>query len=243
MAKQEFQQSAGQPLPGVRLRAAAALVRPGRVVADIGTDHGYLPAYLVQAGICPFAYASDIRPGPLAKARETVQKYGLEKRVCCLLGDGLSQVPPGKAEDIVIAGMGGDMIAKIIAAAAWLQNPAVHLILQPMTAQDALRRWLCENGFSIQTETAVCEARHVYTVMSVYYIGRALAWDEVFLQVGRHMDSRDKASAAYMRRRAERLQKKVQGMERSAHSDPDAVRYYQRTIDTIIRMVERCENS
>ncbi len=243
MTQQEHQQTAGLPLPGARLLAAAALVRPGRVVADIGTDHGYLPAYLVRAGICPFAYASDIRPGPLAKARETVRKYGLDSRVCCLLGDGLEQVPPGKAEDIVIAGMGGDMIANILANAAWLQNPAVHLILQPMTAQNALRRWLCENGFAIQTETAVCESRHVYTVMSVYYIGRASKWDEVFLQVGRHGDNRDAASAAYMRSRAQRLQKKVRGMERAAHSDPDAIRSYQETIDTILRMVERCENS
>ena len=131
-----------------RLSAVAALVRLGSRLADIGTDHAYLPVWLVQNGVCPAAIAADLRPGPLEAARRHVAAAGLEDRISLRLGDGLAPVFPGEADDIVIAGMGGETIAAILAAADWLADARLRLVLQPMSRAEETRRWLLKNGFS-----------------------------------------------------------------------------------------------
>ena len=125
-----------------RLSAVAALVREGRRVADIGTDHALLPVWLVRTGRCPAAVASDIRQGPAAAARRQVEKAALSDRISVRVGDGLAPLAPGEAEDIVIAGMGGETVAEILAAAPWVRNKAYHLVLQPMSKPEKLRQFL-----------------------------------------------------------------------------------------------------
>ena len=152
-----------------RLAMVAACIRPGSRLADIGTDHAYLPVWLVEAGICPSAIASDLRPGPLESARRTVEAAGLSDRISLRLGDGLSTVRPGEAEDIAIAGMGGETIAAILAAAPLVQDKAVRLVLQPMSRAEELRRFLLENGFSLLAERLVTDGTHLYPVMTAVY--------------------------------------------------------------------------
>ncbi len=154
-----------------RLACVASLVRPGRVLADIGTDHAYLPVHLVGAGVCPRAIASDIGEGPLAAALHTVQVAGLEDKIACRLGDGLSTVAPGEVEDIAIAGMGGETIAAILAASDWVRDERLRLILQPMSRAEELRRWLLWNGFAILEEHLVRDKHHLYPVMTAEYTG------------------------------------------------------------------------
>jgi tRNA (adenine22-N1)-methyltransferase len=154
-----------------RLGTVAALVRHGARVADIGTDHAYLPVYLLQAGVCPSAIASDIGEGPLEAARHTVTAAGLTDKISLRLGDGLAGIAPDEAEDIVIAGMGGETIAAILQAAPWVKNPALRLILQPMTRAEDLRCWLLQNGFSVLQERLVQDGRHLYPVLAAEYPG------------------------------------------------------------------------
>ena len=154
-----------------RLSAVAALVRQGSRLADIGTDHAYLPVHLVQAGVCPSAIASDIGAGPLDAARRTVTENGLTSEIALHLGDGLSTVSADEIDDIAIAGMGGETIAAILEAAPWVKDTRLRLILQPMTRAEDLRRWLLTHGFTVLEEHLITDGRHLYPVLAAHYTG------------------------------------------------------------------------
>ncbi len=168
-----------------RLRQVAALVRHGSRVADIGTDHAHLPLWLVQTGVCPFAIASDIVPGPVAAATHTVTQAGESGRISVRLGSGLSTVLPEEVDDIVIAGMGGETMVSILQAAPWVQHTRYRLILQPMTRAEVLRRYLWEMGFDITREIPVSEGKHWYTVMCAAYTGNQQYFSEAVYHIGR----------------------------------------------------------
>lgn len=150
-----------------RLRMAASLVPPGARLADIGTDHGYLPAALILEGGIPSAIAADLRPGPLARARETAVRYGLEDRLSLRLCDGLSGIGPEEADAVVIAGMGGETIAAILEAAPWVRERNIPVIVQPMSSMPDLRAWLGRSGYCIETEKLCREGETLYTALSV----------------------------------------------------------------------------
>lgn len=151
-----------------RLRAVAAQVRSGVRVGDIGTDHAYLPVYLVAQGLAAGAVASDVRPGPVSAARRTVESAGLSDRVSVRLGDGLAPIAPDEVEDIVIAGMGGETMAAILEAAPWLQNTRYRLILQPMSHPEAVHAFLLRHGFAFEREFLVNDGRD-YIVLTASF--------------------------------------------------------------------------
>ena len=167
-----------------RLYTVSTLVPHGARVADIGTDHGHLPIYLIQQGISPFCLACDIKEKPLQSARENIRKVGLSN-LEARLGSGLAPVLPDEVDCITVAGMGGEVIASILEDSPWVRNERYTLILQPMTSADALRRYLCEKGFSIKKEIACEENRKVYTVMLVRFSGECFRPSEIFCRVGR----------------------------------------------------------
>lgn len=147
-----------------RLRAIADQVPKGAKLADIGTDHGYLPVWLVLNGVVDSAIAADLRKGPLERAKQTAARYGVEGKLRFRLCDGLAGIAPEEADVIAIAGMGGDTIAAILAAAPWTREKT--LLLQPMTAQPELRRWLSAHGYAIQSERAAREGQRLYCVLA-----------------------------------------------------------------------------
>lgn len=149
-----------------RLKAIAAWVPQGAKLADIGTDHAYLPVWLVLHGRVESAIASDLRKGPLERARLTGRTYGAEG-IDYRLGNGLSGIGPQEADTIVIAGMGGENIASILAAAPWTGDGVHTLLLQPMTRSAQLRRFLMENGYAITREALVRDRGTIYPVMEV----------------------------------------------------------------------------
>lgn len=149
---------------GPRLQKCADFVRPGAFLADIGTDHGYLPIWLLKQGLVRAALAADVNPRPLAAARANAQKYGVD--LACVLSDGLGAVPQEAAQDIVVAGMGGELIAQIVQAAPWARQS--HLVLQPMSAAEKLRAFLFSAGLAIAREEAVVENGKCYSVLSVF---------------------------------------------------------------------------
>ena len=150
-----------------RLRTAADLVPAGARLADIGTDHAYLPAALLLEGKIPYAIAADLRHGPLLRAKETAAEYGCRDRMGFRLCDGLKGIRPEETDAIVIAGMGGETIAQILADAPWVRERNVPLVLQPMSSLPDLREWLFQNGYQIEEERLAREEDAIYVVMSV----------------------------------------------------------------------------
>ena len=152
---------------GPRLRAIAELVPLGcRTLADIGTDHGYIPVSLLLEGRLDRAIAADIGAPPLDHARRTAGLYGVSERMDFRLGDGLAVVEPGEAEVIVIAGMGGDTITEILDAAPWSRDGPL-LLLQSMSRTDVLRRWLPANGYAVCREKLVQDKGVLYPILAV----------------------------------------------------------------------------
>ena len=147
-----------------RLQLLADQVSPGARLADVGTDHAYLPVWLRLHGRVVSAIACDLREGPLARARETGRAYGADG-IDFRLGDGLSVVSPEEADTIVIAGMGGENIAAILEQAPWTADGVHRLLLQPMTRAEALRRFLMDYGYAIRRETLVRDRGTLYPVM------------------------------------------------------------------------------
>ncbi len=196
-----------------RLSAVAGMVRNGAVVADIGTDHAYLAAHLINSGVSPHVYACDINSAPLTRAQETVMRCGLQGKISLQLSNGLQALPQGCAQDIVIAGMGGELIADIIAGAGWLKSPQVHLILQPMTRPEHLRHWLFTSGYDILKEQGVHLGRHYYTVMLASYTGVRLEPDDLLQSVGRLTGNTDKDSIDYLKHYIQVLYRILSGLE------------------------------
>lgn len=148
-----------------RLELLADLTKKYASVADIGCDHAYLSILLARSGVQ--VIASDVAQGPHDKAMENIVRFGLEDKIALRLGDGLSTLQPGETEAIVIAGMGGLVIADILSAGRHLLTAQTRLFLQPMRADEDLRKYLYENGFVILAEHLVREARRIYTVLEV----------------------------------------------------------------------------
>lgn len=171
-----------------RLLAVARLVREDSSLADIGCDHGFLPAYLVLNGRIKRAVAADINEGPLASCRTLVNEYALGEKIKCVLSDGLENIPENEAEDIAICGMGGELIADILSKCEWAKRADKHYIFNPMTHPEILRRYLCENGFEIGEDIIVQEGRHYYSVFEATYTGAVKEYPESYYYLGNITD-------------------------------------------------------
>ena len=147
-----------------RLKLAAEYCLPCKKIIDVGCDHAYLCLHLVERG-AESAFASDIRPGPLAAAKEHIAACGMADRVQAVLCPGLEAFGPQDADTVSICGMGGEMIASILEAAPWTAKGDHKLVLQPMTNGNRLRKWLAENGYAIEKEALAREGERLYVVM------------------------------------------------------------------------------
>ncbi len=155
-----------------RLMTAVPYVRPGRLVADIGTDHAYLPIYLCEAGILTpvsaangevlCAVAADINKGPVERADLHIGAAGLSARIRTVQTDGLRGLDVYDPADIIIFGMGGELIASILEASPWVNRRGKRLILQPMTHAEKLRAYLLSAGYAIVGETLSREGDRIY---------------------------------------------------------------------------------
>ncbi len=167
-----------------RLKLAASFVRPGAVFADVGCDHGRLSVYLMQQCGASRGYACDIRPQPLEKARQLLTRKGLIDQVEPVLTDGLNGLAGKGITDVIIAGIGGEVLAHIVEEADFLKDPAVRIILQPQSKEHILRKELCRMGYCIEEEHCVHSGRFLYTVMVVSYSGNCHEADDLFAYCG-----------------------------------------------------------
>lgn len=150
-----------------RLQAVANLVPQGARLADIGTDHAYLPVWLWEQGRIASAVAGDIAPGPCRAARNTVAMYGAGKAIEVRQGSGLEVLKAGEVDCIAICGMGGSTIISILEADLEVAQAAQRLVLQPMAGAAGLRRWLVQQGWSLVTEDLVDDEPHFYEIIAV----------------------------------------------------------------------------
>ncbi|MDR2357828.1 MAG: class I SAM-dependent methyltransferase [Oscillospiraceae bacterium] len=147
-----------------RLAAVAGFAARGAGVIDVGTDHGRVPVYLAASGYPGDIYASDINVRPLSRARELARAYGVDGRITFLLGDGLDVVCAGDADTVIIAGMGGETIARILSGAGRLYG-GVSLVLQPQTKLWRLCDWLDGGGYRVADASLAEDANRVYPVL------------------------------------------------------------------------------
>ncbi len=201
-----------------RLAMVAGLVRRGSNFCDVGTDHAFLPVYLIQQNICPRGIASDLREGPLSIAAHTVRSHGLEGKITLILSDGLEKIPPDNADDFIFAGMGGVTILNIIAAAPWLKNPDLRLVLQPQSKFSLLRNFLAEEGFVTERDTAVLDSRHCYTAFTARYVGKVQEISPLEAEVGKLYEQNTPAARAFVEMQYRRAVKRENGL-RAAGED------------------------
>lgn len=200
-----------------RLALIASLVPQGASIADVGTDHGYLPVYLLQQGFIPHAVASDINREPLAHARRTAEEYGITEGIDFRLCPGLDAVAPQETDTVIIAGMGGETIVEILKNAPWTKKKT--LLLQPMTKAEVLRSWLFENGYAITQEHLVRDKDTLYVVMTATggerkSITMAQAYCGVKL-------AQDELCGAYIDARIAKLTRAAEGLKASALADKE----------------------
>lgn len=208
-------------MPDARLRAAASLVRPGAVLADVGTDHAYLPLYLLQEGRITRALACDIGEGPLARAAAHIAAAGEEGRVRCVLCDGLSGLEHEGLTDIAVCGMGGELIVSILSRAPFVRDGAIRLILQPMTRAADLRRYLAENGFRVETERLCRAGGRIYTCMAAVWDGVARRLTPLEAEIGHPcvVSAEDKALyIAYLDKMIARLRRRLAGLAKASRT-------------------------
>ena len=216
-------------------------IRNGGVLLDIGTDHAMLPCYAVESGRVSGAVAADIAEGPLAAARRNVESRGLSERISLYLSDGFLKIPAAELErvtDVVIAGMGGEMIAKILEDAGDIPKK-MNLILQPNTRAETLRKYLAEKGYEILDERAVRDGGFVYAVMNARYAGGHRNLDDLESLVGR-IDPADGEGREYIILAAKRLRAAAEGKSRS--KSPEAAESAERLFGLAGRLEDLAEN-
>lgn len=168
-----------------RLLKIASLVSDGKKIADIGTDHGYIPVYLLKEGRIPFAVLADVNKGPLDNAHKEVIQNNLLDKVDLRLGSGIEILEIGEVEEVIIAGMGGILISELLEAKKEVAHNVEKLILQPMQAQEELRYYLLNNGYEILEEVLVREDFRIYEIIVAKYTGKnTIIEDEIYYEVG-----------------------------------------------------------
>ncbi len=197
-----------------RLQAIADQVEQGAHLVDVGTDHAYLPVWLLLDRRIDHAIAADLREGPLSRARETAEQYGVTEQLSFRLCDGLSGIQPHEVDTITIAGMGGETIAAILEAAPWARD--CRLLLQPMTSFPDLRLWLQSNKYTICAERIVREGNRLYSIWDIKG-GEMPPLSPAELWVGRQSD--DPLRREYLTMMEEKLSRSLRGHQ--AASVPD----------------------
>lgn len=215
-----------------RLQAIAEQVPQGAHLADVGTDHGHLPVWLLHRGRIDNAIAADLREGPLNRARETAQRFGVTKQISFRLCDGLSAVRPEEADTVVIAGMGGETIVSILEAAPWTKEGTL-LLLQPMTGSAELRLWLQKHHYQITGERIACEGERLYNILTVRGgemspLGPAELWAGQW--------NGGPLRREYLAQVREKAEKALRGQQAAQAPDQSRVEELERVLSGLIKM-------
>ena len=199
------------------------------VLADIGTDHGYIPIFSVDNGFCKKAIACDINVGPLISAKENIELYNLNGKIETRLSNGLEALLPMEADTIVIAGMGGLLIRDILTDGAEKIGNETTLILQPMVAVDQLREFLLKNGYDILKEHLAREGDKFYNILCVKK-GQC-QYSEKEILFGKGLEN-DENYNDYMVFHKNVIEKILNGLKKSSNKEEE-IEYYKKILDMI----------
>lgn len=222
-----------------RLKLIAEKVPNCNVVCDIGTDHAYIPIYLIEKKVCNKAIASDIKRGPVKVANENIIKAGLGKLIDTRLGEGLKTIDINEADVIVIAGMGGILIKDILLQDIEKSKNAKALILQPMNAVEILREWLYKNGFNIYDEGLAGEEDKLYVVISANWTGYSTEHEEIDYYIGRELvENRDPLLFKYINKKLRQLKKIICEIENSSTGNEEIKNKYKKMKNNLCKIME-----
>ncbi|NMA25443.1 MAG: SAM-dependent methyltransferase [Clostridiales bacterium] len=226
-----------------RLETIAGYLEQDSAVADIGTDHGYIPVYLAQNKIARRIIATDIRKGPLARAKLTSVEYGVADRIEFRLTDGLDGLHDQGLDTIIIAGMGGETIAGILERAPWVLSKNVRIILQPQSKLGALSSWLDNNRYAIYDETLANEGARFYVVLLAGAGSRCAPLSCAELYADRILiEKRDPLLPGYLDMLIAKTKKAIDGMEQARSGvRMDELIHHMRALEGFIRMKEETE--
>ena len=195
------------------------MVPDGARLADIGSDHAYLPIALCLEGKIEYALASDINDGPVASARANISKNGLSGNIEAIRADGLDKARDFAPDCITVLGMGGELIVTIIDRAEWVRDERITLVLQPMTHAEILVEYLAKNGFEVTDERIVSVGERddrIYRLIKASYNGKIRSVDKVESLVGRiNLERGDEVTKRYISRIVAVLNTKIQGKEKA----------------------------
>lgn len=191
-----------------RLALCAKFASGAKLLCDVGTDHGYLPISLLEAGEIGGAVAADIRSGPLASARRHALEAGCEDKIRFFLADGLDFPGADECDTVVCAGMGGETIEGILSRAPWTKK-GIRLILQPQSKLDELCEWLCGNGYALEGAALAAEGDRLYVVLRVKGGSGGYEYAEDALE-----DAHDALLGAWLNFRIKKLERALAGMLR-----------------------------
>lgn len=220
-----------------RLKAVADWVPLGARLIDVGTDHAQLPVWLIKNQITSKVIASDLRQGPLNKAKETAARYGVFEQIEFRLCNGLADMTASEVDTITIAGMGGETIANILGDAPWTGQGSHTLILQPMSSLPELRYWLSANDFTIERELIVCEDITLYTIMKVH-AGKMVSLTPGEIWAGRQDSDMDwSLRSKLLEKLHRRAVRACDGLRRSTREeDEQKLREFERLADELDSM-------
>lgn len=221
-----------------RLSRCAAFVPRNARVADIGCDHGYLGISLLLSGRASFVHACDLRPQPLQTAVENAGRFGVADKMHFSCANGLAAINPQTVDAIVIAGMGGELIANILQAAPWTKDPQYTLILQPQSSGNDLRRRLCQMGYAIEEEALEEEGGYLYNILRVRYApGQTLTPGQEYCSP-QLLQSGEPLLEPYLRRVEKALTISVGGIRCAEEPEKRNIRYYETALEEIKAMLE-----
>lgn len=207
-----------------RLKAIAEQISQCGILADIGTDHAFIPIYAVENGICSRAVAADLREGPLKIAHANISRHGLEMLIETRLGSGLEPIMPYECDTIVIAGMGGSLIRDILSSSLKKAQAANEILLQPNNAADSLRKWLYETGFDITAEILTQDRGKLYCIIKARWSGVSSVCDDFSYYIGTKIfEGNERYINSYLLKKLNELEIIIDGRSRS---DPAKMRIY-----------------
>ncbi len=207
------------------------MVRNGSIAADIGTDHAYLPAWLILNNICPSALACDVRKGPLDNARKTVELYGIESKITLRLSDGFDELNPDEAQDFIMCGMGGTLMEELVSRTEWLKDSSKRLIVQPQSHSEDIRRFFIENGFEILFEDACTDSGKLYCAMAAEYTGKINEKQISYIYSGKLSECRKSEARLIIENTVLRLKTKLDAAKK--HGTPENAEYLEKVISEL----------
>ncbi len=199
-----------------RLKAVADMVTEGNIAADIGTDQGYVPIYLIKNNISKKAYALDINEGPLKMAAKNIRLEGLSDKITTVLSDGMEQMKDNMAESVIIAGMGGDLIVDILSRGSRIKG-IKELVLSPHKRIDLVRKFLSQNCWEIIKEDMVMDGGKYYTIIKAVK-GQNTEYTDVELLYGKYLlETKNQVLKQYLKKENEKFSKILNTMKESGN--------------------------